>query len=114
MFALWRAAKAHAKLGMAGSNEQATVTSGEWGPRQVLSRSVGSHRAVIIENAGIALVGALIGSWLLRQWGFEFGTGEVIGFPIRAFIGAIVLFLMAKLVASKRAADLGPSPGAQQ
>jgi len=78
-----------------------------------LSRAVGSYRAVMIENAGIALVGALIGSWLLREWRLEFGTREIIGFPIRAFIGAIVLFLMAKLVASKRAAGLGPSPGAQ-
>jgi uncharacterized membrane protein YeaQ/YmgE (transglycosylase-associated protein family) len=113
MFALWTAAEAHAKLGMAGSNEQATVTSGEWGPRQLLSRAVGSYRAVIIENAGIALVGALIGSWLLREWRLEFGTREIIGFPIRAFIGAIVLLLMSKLVASNRAAGLGPSQGAQ-
>ena len=113
MFALWTATKAHAKVGMAGAHDIAGAVSGEWWPRQVLSRSVGSYRAVIIENAGIALVGALIGSWLLRQWGFEFGTKEIIGFPIRALIGAIVLLLMAKLVASKRAAGLGPSPGAQ-
>ena len=113
MFALWRAVKAHAKVGMAGAYDIAGAVSGEWWPRQVLSRSVGSYRAVIIENAGIALVGAPIGSWLLRQWGFEFGTREIIGFPIRAFIGAIVLLLMAKLVASKRGAGLGPSPGAQ-
>jgi uncharacterized membrane protein YeaQ/YmgE (transglycosylase-associated protein family) len=108
MYALWRLVKANAKVGMSSSNDlAATISGGEWGPRQGLSRLVGPHSAVVVENAAIAVVGALIGNWLLRRWGFDFGTSKIIGFLIRVFIGAVVLLLMAKLVRSTRAADPG-------
>jgi uncharacterized membrane protein YeaQ/YmgE (transglycosylase-associated protein family) len=114
MYAFWRLVKAHAKVDMSGTNDLAAAISGEWGPRQVLSRLVGPHSAVVVENAAIAVVGALIGSWLLRQWGyFDFGTSGIIRFLIRAFIAAVALLLMAKLVRSRRAAGPGALASAQ-
>jgi uncharacterized membrane protein YeaQ/YmgE (transglycosylase-associated protein family) len=113
MYALWRLVKTHAKVDMSGTNDLAAAISAEWGPRQVLSRLVGSHSAVVVENAAIAVVGALIVSWLLRQWGFDFGTSGIIRFLIRAFMGAVILLLMAKLVRSRRAAGPGALASAQ-
>jgi uncharacterized membrane protein YeaQ/YmgE (transglycosylase-associated protein family) len=108
MYALWRLVNVHAKVDMSGTNDLAAAISAEWGPRQVLSRLVGPHSAVVVENTAIAVVGALIGSWLLRQWGyFDFGTSGIIRFLIRAFMGAVILLLMAKLVRLRRAADPG-------
>jgi uncharacterized membrane protein YeaQ/YmgE (transglycosylase-associated protein family) len=107
MYPLWRLVKVHAKVEMSGTNDLAAAISAEWGPRQVLSRLVGPRSAVVVENTAIAVVGALIGSSLLRAWGyFDFGTSGTIRFLVRAFIAAVALLLMAKLVRSRRAAGL--------
>jgi uncharacterized membrane protein YeaQ/YmgE (transglycosylase-associated protein family) len=51
----------------------------------------------LIADLCIGLIGALIGSWLLPQFGVELGAGIVTA-VISATIGAVLLLVVLKLV----------------
>ena len=51
----------------------------------------------LVGDLVVGLIGAFIGDWLLPQLGVHFGTG-IIPLIINAFIGAVVLLLILRLV----------------
>jgi uncharacterized membrane protein YeaQ/YmgE (transglycosylase-associated protein family) len=51
----------------------------------------------IIGDLIVGLIGAFIGDWLLPQLGIHFGVG-LIPLIVNAFIGAVVLLLVLRLV----------------
>jgi uncharacterized membrane protein YeaQ/YmgE (transglycosylase-associated protein family) len=51
----------------------------------------------LIGDLLVGLVGAFIGDWLLPQLGIHLGTG-IVGLIINAFIGAVVLLLILRLI----------------
>ncbi|MGC2075025.1 MAG: GlsB/YeaQ/YmgE family stress response membrane protein [Xanthobacteraceae bacterium] len=51
----------------------------------------------LIGDLVVGLIGAFIGDWLLPQLGIHFGVG-IIALIVNAFIGAVVLLLMLRLV----------------
>jgi uncharacterized membrane protein YeaQ/YmgE (transglycosylase-associated protein family) len=51
----------------------------------------------LIGDLLVGLVGAFIGDWLLPQLGIHLGVG-IVGLIINAFIGAVVLLLILRLV----------------
>jgi uncharacterized membrane protein YeaQ/YmgE (transglycosylase-associated protein family) len=79
------------------SNMIVLEASPGWRPHQLLRRLVGPHIG-FVKAFCIAVVGALIGGWLLRQWGLNFGTSRIVGFVIQVSIGAVLAALMARLI----------------
>src|SRR5262249_16431152 len=57
----------------------------------------------------VGLIGAFIGDWLLPRLGIHLGTG-IVALTVNAFIGAVVLLLILRLVSGWRG---GPRWGAQ-
>ena len=55
----------------------------------------------IIGDLVVGLIGAFIGDWLLPQLGIHFGVG-LIALIVNAFIGAVVLLLILRLVGGGR------------
>jgi uncharacterized membrane protein YeaQ/YmgE (transglycosylase-associated protein family) len=51
----------------------------------------------LIGDLVVGLIGAFIGDWLVPQLGIHFGTG-IVALIINAFIGAVVLLLILRLV----------------
>ena len=51
----------------------------------------------LIGDLIVGLIGAFIGDWLLPQLGIHLGTG-IIALILNAFIGAVVLLLILRLV----------------
>ena len=51
----------------------------------------------LVGDLVVGLIGAFIGDWLLPQLGVHLGTG-IIPLIINAFIGAVVLLLILRLV----------------
>jgi uncharacterized membrane protein YeaQ/YmgE (transglycosylase-associated protein family) len=51
----------------------------------------------LIGDLIVGLIGAFIGDWLLPQLGVHFGTG-IVPLIINAFIGAVILLLILRLV----------------
>jgi uncharacterized membrane protein YeaQ/YmgE (transglycosylase-associated protein family) len=51
----------------------------------------------LIGDLIVGLIGAFIGDWLLPQLGIHLGVG-IVGLIVNAFIGAIVLLLLLRLV----------------
>ena len=51
----------------------------------------------LIGDLIVGLLGAFIGDWLLPQLGIQLGTG-IIALILNAFIGAVVLLLILRLV----------------
>jgi len=51
----------------------------------------------LIGDLVVGLIGAFIGDWLLPQLGVHFGTG-IVPLIINAFIGAVILLLILRLV----------------
>ena len=51
----------------------------------------------LIGDLLVGLVGALIGDWLLPRLGIHLGTG-IVALIMNAFIGAVVLLLILRLV----------------
>ena len=51
----------------------------------------------LIGDLLVGLIGAFIGDWLLPQLGIHFGVG-VIALIVNAFIGAVVLLLILRLI----------------
>jgi uncharacterized membrane protein YeaQ/YmgE (transglycosylase-associated protein family) len=51
----------------------------------------------LIGDLIVGLIGAFIGDWLLPQLGVHFGTG-IVALIINAFIGAVILLLILRLV----------------
>lgn len=51
----------------------------------------------LLRNLLIGLIGGLIGSWLIPKTGLALGAGYV-GAILTAFIGAVVLLLIVRLV----------------
>jgi uncharacterized membrane protein YeaQ/YmgE (transglycosylase-associated protein family) len=51
----------------------------------------------LIGDLVVGLIGAFIGDWLLPQLGAHFGTG-IVALIINAFIGAVILLLILRLV----------------
>ena len=51
----------------------------------------------LIGDLRVGLVGAFIGDWLLPQLGIHLGVG-IVALIINAFIGAVVLLLILRLV----------------
>ena len=51
----------------------------------------------LIGDLVVGLIGAFIGDWLLPQLGIHFGVG-IIALIVNAFIGAVVLLLILRLV----------------
>jgi uncharacterized membrane protein YeaQ/YmgE (transglycosylase-associated protein family) len=58
----------------------------------------------IVVTILIGIVGAVIGGWLLRLLGLGMGggTGQWIGSIIAGFIGAVILLVIYRLIASRR------------
>ncbi len=54
----------------------------------------------LIGDLIVGLLGALIGDWLLPRLGIHLGTGIVV-LIINAFIGAVVLLLILRLVSGR-------------
>ena len=52
----------------------------------------------LLRDLVIGLLGGLVGSWLLPKVGLELGGG-IVGAIITAFIGAVVLLLLVRLIA---------------
>ena len=55
----------------------------------------------IIGDLLVGLIGAFIGDWLLPQLGIHFGVG-LVALIVNAFIGAVVLLLILRLVGGGR------------
>jgi uncharacterized membrane protein YeaQ/YmgE (transglycosylase-associated protein family) len=55
----------------------------------------------LIGDLIVGLIGAFIGDWLLPQLGIHLGTG-IIALILNAFIGAVVLLLILRLVGGWR------------
>jgi uncharacterized membrane protein YeaQ/YmgE (transglycosylase-associated protein family) len=55
----------------------------------------------LIGDLVVGLIGAFIGDWLLPQLGIHLGTGMV-ALILNAFIGAVVLLLILRLVGGGR------------
>ena len=55
----------------------------------------------IIGDLVVGLIGAFIGDWLLPQLGIHFGVG-LVALIVNAFIGAVVLLLILRLVGGGR------------
>jgi uncharacterized membrane protein YeaQ/YmgE (transglycosylase-associated protein family) len=55
----------------------------------------------LIGDLVVGLIGAFIGDWLLPQLGINLGTGMV-ALILNAFIGAVVLLLILRLVGGGR------------
>ena len=51
----------------------------------------------VMAGGGFGLIGAFIGDWLLPQLGIHLGVG-IVALIINAFIGAVVLLLILRLV----------------
>ena len=51
----------------------------------------------LIGDLFVGLIGAFIGDWLLPRLGIHFGTG-IVALIVNAFIGAVVLLLILRLV----------------
>ncbi|HET9231951.1 MAG TPA: GlsB/YeaQ/YmgE family stress response membrane protein, partial [Vitreimonas sp.] len=51
----------------------------------------------LVGNIVIGILGALLGGWLLGMTGFSFGAG-ILGSIVTAFIGAVVLLLIVRVV----------------
>ena len=60
----------------------------------------------LIGDLIVGLIGAFIGDWLLPQLGIHLGTG-IIALILNAFIGAVVLLLILRLVSG----GFRPRPG---
>jgi uncharacterized membrane protein YeaQ/YmgE (transglycosylase-associated protein family) len=54
----------------------------------------------LIGDLVVGLVGALIGDWLLPRLGIHLGVG-IVALIINAFIGAVVLLLILRLVSGR-------------
>jgi uncharacterized membrane protein YeaQ/YmgE (transglycosylase-associated protein family) len=55
----------------------------------------------LIGDLIVGLIGAFIGDWLLPQLGIHLGTG-IVALIANAFIGAVVLLLILRLVGGMR------------
>ena len=55
----------------------------------------------LIGDLIVGLIGAFIGDWLLPQLGIHLGTG-IVALIVNAFIGAVVLLLILRLVSGWR------------
>jgi uncharacterized membrane protein YeaQ/YmgE (transglycosylase-associated protein family) len=51
----------------------------------------------LIGDLIVGLIGAFVGDWLLPQLGIHFGVG-IIALIVNAFIGAVVLLLILRLI----------------
>ena len=63
----------------------------------------------VIGDLVVGLVGAFIGDWLLPRLGIYLGVG-VVALIINAFIGAVVLLLILRLLGGGLAAGAGSDP----
>ena len=54
----------------------------------------------LIGDLVVGLIGAFIGDWLLPRLGIHLGTG-VIALIVNAFIGAVILLLVLRLIGGK-------------
>jgi uncharacterized membrane protein YeaQ/YmgE (transglycosylase-associated protein family) len=54
----------------------------------------------LIGDLVVGLIGAFIGDWLLPQLGIHLGVG-IVALIINAFIGAVVLLLILRLVSGR-------------
>ncbi len=54
----------------------------------------------LIGDLIVGLIGAFIGDWLLPRLGIHLGTG-IVALMINAFIGAVVLLLILRLIGSR-------------
>jgi uncharacterized membrane protein YeaQ/YmgE (transglycosylase-associated protein family) len=61
----------------------------------------------LIWDLVVGLIGAFIGDWLLPRLGIHLGTG-IVALVINAFVGAVVLLLILRLVSGWRG---GPRRG---
>ena len=50
----------------------------------------------------IGIIGAFIGGWIFRQMGWDAPGGGLVGTIFVAFIGAIVLLLLLRLIRRRR------------
>jgi uncharacterized membrane protein YeaQ/YmgE (transglycosylase-associated protein family) len=55
----------------------------------------------LIGDLIVGLIGAFIGDWLLPQLGIHLGTG-IVELIINAFIGAVVLLFLLRLIGGSR------------
>lgn len=55
----------------------------------------------LIGDLIVGLIGAFIGDWLLPELGIHLGTG-IVALIINAFIGAVVLLFLLRLVGGRR------------
>ncbi|HEY9422656.1 MAG TPA: GlsB/YeaQ/YmgE family stress response membrane protein [Thermoanaerobaculia bacterium] len=64
----------------------------------VLASYVAGRGYGLLGNIIIGIIGAFVGGWLFRQMGWSTPFGGLIGTIFVAFIGAIVLLLLLRLI----------------
>jgi uncharacterized membrane protein YeaQ/YmgE (transglycosylase-associated protein family) len=68
-------------------------------------RSFKEQALALIWDLIVGLIGAFIGDWLLPRLGIHLGTG-ILALIINAFIGAVVLLLILRLVSGWRGGSM--------